>query len=186
MGKEMGNLREKLAHMKKNQWLVLVLAGILLLVIAIPVPGESEKKTQEVLKAEAEGGGEMELLEKRLERALADVEGVGRVRVMLTRKSSGRKIVEKDTPVMEKNTAEEGNEGSKSTVEKTAEEATVYAQDGNGSQIPYVTEEIEPQIQGVIVVAEGGGDPRTARNITEAVMALFGVEAHKIKVMKMN
>lgn len=63
MGKEMGNLREKLAHMKKNQWLVLVLAGILLLVIAIPVPGESEKKTQEVPKAEAEGGGEMELLE---------------------------------------------------------------------------------------------------------------------------
>ena len=91
MGKEMGNLREKLAHMKKNQWLVLVLAGILLLVIAIPVPGESEKKTQEVPKAEAEGGGEMELLEKRLERALADVEGVGRVRVMLTRKSSGRR-----------------------------------------------------------------------------------------------
>ena len=35
-------------------------------------------------------------------------------------------------------------------------------------------------------MAEGGDDPGVVQNITEAVMALFGVEAHKIKVMKMS
>ena len=41
-------------------------------------------------------------------------------------------------------------------------------------------------IRGVLVVAQGGGDPVIVQNITEAVMALFGIEAHKIKVMKMS
>ena len=47
-------------------------------------------------------------------------------------------------------------------------------------------EELEPEIQGVVVVAEGGDNPVVVQNITEAVMALFGVEVHKIKVMKMS
>lgn len=71
-------------------------------------------------------------------------------------------------------------------MERQQEESTVYVQDGSGGQTPYVIEEMEPQIQGVVIVAEGGDDPGVVQNITEAVMALFGVEAHKIKVMKMS
>lgn len=186
MKKEIGNLREKMKHMNKNQWLILVLTGILLLVIAMPVPGKSSEEPAEVSQTEAGERGDMEALEKRLENALANVEGVGKVRVMITKKTSGEKIVEKDRPVTDRSTAEEGDGGNKSTVEKTQEESTVYAQDGNGGQTPYVIEEKEPQIQGVIVVAEGGDHPQAVQDITEAVMALFGVEAHKIKVMKMN
>ena len=36
----------------------------------------------------------------------------------------------------------------------------------------------------VIVIAEGGDNPVVIENITEAVQALFGVDTHKIKVMK--
>lgn len=43
-----------------------------------------------------------------------------------------------------------------------------------------------PEIRGVLVVAQGGGDPVAVQQIQEAVMALFRVEAHKIKVMKMK
>lgn len=186
MEKGMGNLREKMKHMKKNQWLILVLTGILLLVIAMPVPGKGGKEPAEVSQTETGEKGDMEVLEKRLESALASVEGVGKVRVMITKKSSGEKVVEKDTPVTDKSTTEEDSDGNKSTLEKTQEESTVYVQDGNGGQTPYVIEELEPQIQGVIIVAEGGDNSQVVQNITEAVMALFGVEAHKIKVMKMN
>ena len=38
--------------------------------------------------------------------------------------------------------------------------------------------------KGVLVVAEGGGNAVVIRDITEAIQALFGVEAHKIKIMK--
>jgi stage III sporulation protein AG len=35
-------------------------------------------------------------------------------------------------------------------------------------------------------VAEGGGNAVIVSDISEAVMALFGIEAHKIKVVKMS
>ena len=42
------------------------------------------------------------------------------------------------------------------------------------------------QVTGVLVCAQGGGDPVVVQNIQEAVMALFQVDAHKIKIMKMK
>jgi len=47
-----------------------------------------------------------------------------------------------------------------------------------------VVSETLPQVRGVLVIAEGGGDPVIIEEIQEAVMALFHLEAHKIKVMK--
>lgn len=41
-------------------------------------------------------------------------------------------------------------------------------------------------VTGVLISAEGGDNPVVIRNIQQAVMALFQVEAHKIKVMKMK
>ena len=41
-----------------------------------------------------------------------------------------------------------------------------------------------PEIEGVLVIAEGGENAVVIQNITEAIQALFGVEAHKIKIMK--
>lgn len=188
MEKGMRNLIGKMKQMKKNQWLILVLTGILLLVIAIPVPEGNSNKKEEVPQTETSSGpDEMETIEKRLENALTQVAGVGKVKVLITRKSSGEKIVEKDIPVTDRNTQEEDSDGgTRSTKEKTTQEATVYTQDGSGGQTPYVIEEMEPQIQGIVIVAEGGDNSLVVQNITEAVEALFGVEAHKIKVMKMN
>ena len=39
-------------------------------------------------------------------------------------------------------------------------------------------------VEGVAVIAEGGDHPVVVQNITEAIQALFGIEAHKIKIMK--
>jgi stage III sporulation protein AG len=41
-------------------------------------------------------------------------------------------------------------------------------------------------VEGVSVVAQGGGDSQIQKNITEVIQALFGIEAHKIKVVKMK
>lgn len=68
--------------------------------------------------------------------------------------------------------------------ESTSEKISVYEQTADGASVPYVSKELTPEVEGVIVIADGGGDAVVARNLTEAVQALFGVEAHKIKIMK--
>ena len=42
------------------------------------------------------------------------------------------------------------------------------------------------EVTGVLIAADGADDPVTVQNIQQAVMALFQVEAHKIKIMKMK
>lgn len=182
----------KVKNLKKNQIFMVLLAGILLVIIALPTKqGEETRSKNQTEQASVEKVSnektDTDVLEEKLVSALGKVKGVGKVEVMLTRKSSGQKIVEKDKPVSDKTTDEQDNQGgNRVTRESTQGEETVYAQDGSGAQTPYVIEELEPEIQGVVVVAEGGDNPVVVQNITEAVMALFGVEVHKIKVMKMS
>ena len=38
----------------------------------------------------------------------------------------------------------------------------------------------------MLVVAQGGGNASVAENISDAVLALFDVEVHKIKIVKMS
>ena len=56
--------------------------------------------------------------------------------------------------------------------------------DGGSAGEPYVSKELSPRIEGVVVIAEGGSDSVVKQNITEAVQALFGIDTHKIRVMK--
>ena len=42
------------------------------------------------------------------------------------------------------------------------------------------------QVTGILISAEGGGNPVVVQNIQEAVMALFQVDAHRIRIMKMK
>lgn len=55
---------------------------------------------------------------------------------------------------------------------------------GEGKQGFYGTESTE--VTGVLIAAEGADNSVTVQNIQQAVMALFQIEAHKIKIMKMK
>ena len=152
--------------MKKENLGVLLLVGLLLLVIALPTRQENENTITEENTQETDQGLQEQdwqtKMEERLVEVLEQVQGVGKVEVFLTCEGTQEKVVEKD------------------------ETETVYERDSRGNQTPYVSAEIYPQVTGVLVVAQGGDDPVVIQNIQEAVQVLFQVEAHKIKVMKMN
>ncbi|MCI7813691.1 MAG: stage III sporulation protein AG [Lachnospiraceae bacterium] len=180
-------IRERIKNGKKDQLLIWLLVGALIIVIVLPTDSSGSKNVQE--KTESVDGEDTisDAKEQRLAEVLSQVEGVGKTQVMITYRSSGEKIVEKDLPVTERTVNESDDQGgNSSTVEREQNEETIYEKGSDGSQTPYVVKVTEPEIAGVLIVAEGGGDPVIAKNITEAVIALFGVEAHKIKVMKMN
>ena len=146
--------------MKKENLGVLLLVGLLLLVIALPTRQENENTITEENTQETDQSLQEQDWQTKMEERL--VEGVGKVEVFLTCEGTQEKVVEKD------------------------ETETVYERDSRGNQTPYVSAEIYPQVTGVLVVAQGGDDPVVIQNIQEAVQVLFQVEAHKIKVMKMN
>lgn len=173
---------------KKRQLLILLLVGILLMVIVLPVPdgreGSEEENDQNDVKITDTGDYEA-YLEEKTARTLQYVEGVGKVKVMITLKSSAQKIIEKDQQSSSQTTEEEDSQGgTRTSNDISSDKTSIYEQNSDGSQSPYVSKELTPEIEGVVVIADGGDNAVVVQNITEAVQALFGVEAHKIKIMK--
>ena len=184
---------------KKSQLLLLLLVGMLLLVIAIPVTPSGEKKESDTFQKETgetgvKRSGQMNkdtmeeyeaILERRVASALEYVEGVGKTEVMITLKSSSQKVVEKDQTGDSRTTEEKDSAGGTRTEKsRSSERTSVYTQSTDGTQIPYVSKELTPEVEGVLVIAEGGDNAVVIQNITEAIQALFGIDAHKIKIMK--
>lgn len=189
----------------KNNLLVFVLLGILCLVIAIPVKEETkttEKNsggTQDITtNTKHEGsqetskliGSEVDdyatFMEEKLEGALSQMAGAGKVKVFITLKASGEKVIEKDEPINRSNTLEEDAEGGSRSINNVEmQENTVFSTSGTSSE-PYVIKTTQPEVEGVMVIAEGAGTGTVSRSISEVVQALFGIEAHKIKVVKMK
>ena len=124
-------------------------------------------------------------LEERLEKILSGVSGVGEVTVMITLVSSEELIVEKDNPQTYSDVKETDAQGGERITSQTdIQENTIYSTEGSDSA-PYVVMRMLPRVEGVLIVAEGAGNGTVNKNVTEMIQALFDVEAHKIKVVKM-
>jgi stage III sporulation protein AG len=192
-------VQSKWKSLNRTDWLVVMLLGVLLLVIAIPtgsaqkseaggdsadssgnaLTGQSEgtqKNADESAETDGDADSQAEFmsaykkqLESELASLLSQMDGVGQVQVMLTLKDSG-------ADVLDKNVKRDGDASETDTV--------VYS--GEDGEAPYVTNRFAPDVAGVFIVAEGGGNAVIVSDISEAVMALFGIEAHKIKVVKMS
>lgn len=176
---------------KKEQWMLYLLLAAIGIVLLLPTGGKKtgqDDKSMETPESPEKtlDTAEQSEMEKKLEEALSQVDGVGAVRVVLTMESTGKKIVEKDNPA--RNTTEENKKGEETgnVISTSQEETTVYEKTQNGSEMPYVVSEEYPRIRGVLVIAKGGDNPVTVQEIQEAVMALFQVGANKIKVVKMK
>jgi stage III sporulation protein AG len=180
-------------QLKKTDWIAVALVGVLLLVAAMPSGGygkylaESKKKgtAQEKTEQKYEKEDYAEYLEHKLEQVLGQMEGVGKVSVMVTVADQGEEIIEKDKTEHTSTVTNTDSGSMEMTTEKESGEETVYEESG-GEKAPYVSKEILPEIEGVLVVAEGGDSPRIVSDISDAVKALFQVEAHRIKVVKMS
>jgi len=199
---------------QRDNLIIIILSGVLLLIIALPTTDSGTDRTGDDesgflwegnnQNAESQTGSQglnsenieyingvssddyARQLETRLRELLSEIDGVGQVQVMITIRSSEELVVEKDEPVSRSNTIENDSEGgTRNVYESESNETTVYRSSGSDSE-PYVVKTLTPRVEGVVVVAEGAGTGTISKNITEAVQALFGIEAHKVKVVKMG
>ena len=199
---------------RRDNLLILVLLGVLLFVVTLPVKKEDPAATDTGMEiteqynagiltssgqqnvaqqdtvdvgTQAVTAGSTEeyaaYLEEKLKKMLESVRGVGEVEVMITLESSEERIVEKDMTAERSQTEEQDSAGGTRTVSSSnTGYQTVYQEGSQGS--PFVVKTLTPKVEGVLVVAEGAGKGNMTGEITQVVQALFGVEAHKVKVLE--
>ncbi len=184
----MQKIKEK--KLKRSDWLILVLAGILILIIALPTDTKEKKQAEKLKENISKENNTMEAskdeIERKLEDILEKIDGAGDVKVMITYQDSGTQVVEKDKNTSENSLEESDSTGGvRSTKEQQLQESTVY-EEADAGNTPFVSKELLPKVEGILIVASGGDNQKVKQNISEAVLALFQVEAHRIKIVKMS
>ena len=196
--KQIQKLVQKLKNMKKDQWLIVILAGVLLFIIVLPTGGGKKEKSKENVNTKGvqsgtaseetmeEGSEAYETyLERRLEKLLGSMEGVGKIQVMVTLEDNGEQVLEKDEKESRTTTGEGSGETARTATEVNLEYATIFVEE-DGNKTPYIIQIKNPKVKGVVVICEGGANSSVAQNISKAIGALFSIETHKIMVMKME
>ncbi|MBE5869272.1 MAG: stage III sporulation protein AG [Lachnospiraceae bacterium] len=183
----------------KNNLIVIVLLGVLLLVIAIPVDKKEKVKENDQTSQNSAGGnpagGEAEqseaeaycaYMEEKLEKILSQVDGAGKVQVIISVKGTGERVVEKDHPVSRSGTQEKDSQGGNREVSTVdSGESTVFVT-ASGKSEPYLVQVLQPEVEGVVVLAQGAGTGSVSKDIAEMIQVLFGIEAHKVAIVKME
>ena len=108
-------------------------------------------------------------LETQLESLISNLDGAGKVKVMVTFLGSESEVLAKNVESIEEN-----------GVIKTVE--TIITVSGK----PYVTKTENPEIKGVIIICEGGENLTVKMNITEIITTALNVSADKIRILKMK
>lgn len=147
--------------------LIIVLIGLVFL--AFP----TRKNTQSTVET-AEIEAEKPDLSQQLAQILSQIEGVGKINVMLTVAEGERIYYQKDEDITNGDTS------------SSVRQETIIINDGNRNQQALISQIMAPKYQGAIIVCQGGDIPAVKWAIVEAVSKTTGLGADQISVLKMK
>lgn len=206
--------KQMIEKIGKDRLAILLIGGLLILVISMPVKDDKktdsfpksiqsltgltekmseEKATDSTYDAALLTDQTMQLydayasyLEKKLGNALITINGAGRVKVIVTLEDVGSCIVEKDISYQRDNDSKNDGNASSSAARYEDQEKTVYTVDSQGRDIPYISKQLLPSIEGILIVTDGADRENVKKQMEDAVLSLFDLDEHKIAIVKMK
>ena len=149
--------------------LAVLLVGLLLMMI--PARGTASEDQTESKSREVIEGIDLSL---ELSEILSNIQGAGKVRVMLTVSEGERTLYQTDTTY----TQSDNNTSSKTQ--------TILITDSNRNQTGLIHQKNPPIFRGAVVLAQGADEPSIRLAIVDAVSKATGLGADKIAVLKMK
>lgn len=167
---------------------VLGIVGIILIGVSQFWPSSSGADTK-VPESDTTAATEAykQKLEQRIGEMISAVEGVGKTKVMVTLESGVEYIYEKQqntTSALNEDRTKEG--GLKTQQNEDTKESFIIVEDANGRKTALVRKMLEPKIQGVVVVCEGGGRAAVVNSVYDLVTTACNIGYDRVCVMKSN
>ncbi len=174
----MGETGKKLAALfqKKNALFLIGITGILLIFLSDTLFAETKTDPGANIQRSAEEYSAR--METRLEDALAQIEGVGDVKVFVTLEDGGESVFALDEK-SDTETQSEQDGGSR----RSSSWQTEHVLSGGS---PVLESVLEPGVKGVSVVCEGGDDITVVSRVTEFVSVGLGLPTNRVCVTKMK
>lgn len=147
--------------------IVILLVGLVLFTL----PGREETPAQQVTQTASTPSVDVT---QSLTQILGQIQGVGKVRVMLTVAEGEKTLYQADEDI----TAGETSSATR--------QDTVIITDANRTQQALVLQVLPPKYLGAVIVCQGADNPAVKWAIVEAVSKATGLGADRISVLKMK
>lgn len=170
---------------------IVIIVGVIIIIAGstlFKVKGTDASQKETVPKAIVSGNlavsGESED-ESRLKVLLSQMKGVGNVDVMITYTTSSENVPAYDTKKNQSGTQEKDSGGGTRNISQEEYDSTLaYEDSSDGGKKPVILKEIEPEVKGVLVVADGADNAEVREKICSSVMVVLDVPAHKVQVVQ--
>lgn len=181
---------------KKTENLVALIIILIITVVAINYilgGNKSDNRTKEERNIRVDNAVQVssnsneDELEQRLENILGKIEGVGKVKVMLTYSESStfRPVYNEDSKVSNTNETD-SNGGTRVITETDSQREVIFKENSDGTKEPVTQSIVSPKIEGAVVAAQGANTSTVKASIIQAIEAATGLATHKIQVFKME
>ena len=133
-----------------------------------------------------EVSGKEDDTEEKIENILSKIDGVGKVKVLITYSSTSMVIPLYNEDSEESLTEENDKEGGTRKITENRRKKDILYKESSGEKIPITQSVISPKMEGAIITAEGAANAQVKSNIIQAVEAATGLSTHKIQVFEMK
>ena len=120
--------------------------------------------------------------ENELTTILNDIQGGGKITVMMHFESSEEKVIATNINDSVSVTEETDDNGGTRKINTNQDGKTVVTLNEGDKTKPIVTKVIEPKVIGIIVVAEGASDSLVRQSIKQAVLTLYDLKSDQVEV----
>lgn len=172
---------------------IVIIIGIIVIIAGGTIFGGNKSKESNKTQQNAGSAGGPSLTaassaddtELKLKSLLSQVQGVGKVDVMVTYYTSKEEVPAYDIKRNQSGTDEKDSEGGTRRVSEEEYESTLaYEDSSSGGKSPVILKELEPEVKGVLVVAEGADSVVVRERVINAVAVLLDVPIHKVQVVQ--
>ena len=121
-----------------------------------------------------------------LEDILQKINGVGKVKVLITYSQTSQTVPLYNEDSSQKDIQEQDKTGGTRKVVETDVKKEVIYQETNGTKTPITQSTVSPKVEGAIITAQGATNTSIKADIIQAVEAVTGLASHKIQVFAMS
>ena len=183
---------------KKIENIVVLIVILIITVIAINTIWKGDKKETKKEEIESSTGKQLATtsktttnqsdnsIESNLETILSNIDGVGKVKVLITYSQSSEVVAMYNENSKNSTVEEKDSGGGTRTTTQTDISKDIIYQEENGEKTPITQKVINPKIEGAIITSTGAGNGTVKNNIVQAVEAVTGLPTHKIQVFEMK
>lgn len=173
-------LFEKIAGNEKYRKIILwigVIGMVLIFLSGLFSPGKEKKETPAAAEQNTSAQSYAKELEASLTDLVARIQGAGEAKVLVTLERGTQQVYAQEEKKSTQTTQDQGSNNNTET-------NYILVKDADGSQRALAVTEMQPVVQGVVVVCSGGDNPAVQQSIIDAVTTALNITSVRVCVVK--